>query len=319
MEYEDIYVDTESAIDVELFDNELLNIEDIDLLDKITIIPIRYRPVFPGTITPVIISNSKYIKIIEEVMRESRTIGIVMVKDDEKEEVTIEDLYKNGTVSIIFRKINLPDGSINVLINSVKRFRIKSMVLDGFEIVADVEYLNDILPNKKNIVLKALTKEVLSKLKLLSDDNPLFTEEMKLTMLNVDEPGRIADYVVSILNLEKEQYQKILETTNVKNRLSLVLGILHKEIDVMNVQKKIQTRIDNRVDKQQREYFLREQLKEIKIELGMEEDEQVLLIKELKGKFDKLNLEDEVKERFFPYLGMKELLIKLTSKNQRKF
>ena len=296
MEFEDIFFDTESSIDIELVDNEYL-IADEDLPSNITIIPIKYRPVFPGTITPLIISNNKYIKIIENIMANSQTVGVVMVKDDEKEDIEIKDLYEYGTVAKIFRKMNLPDGGMNVLINSVKRFKIKKSSVHKGQIVADVEYLNDILPSKKNIVLKALTKEVLSKLKLLSDDNPLFTEEMKLTMINVDEPGRIADYVISILNVEKEQYQKVLETINVKSRLSLVLAALHKELDVMTIQKKIQTRIDNRVDKQQRDYFLREQLKEIKVELGMEDDEQTVLINEMKEKAKQLTLIDEVKEK----------------------
>ena len=94
-----------------------------------------------------------------------------------------------------------------MLINSIKRFRIKRIISDEPYILADVEYLDDIVADKKSIEFKAITREVLCKLKMLSDNNPLFTEEMKLTMLNVDEPGKIADFVTSILNIEKNEYQ----------------------------------------------------------------------------------------------------------------
>lgn len=103
---------------------------------------------------------------------------------------------------------------LNVLINSVKRFRIKDVIEKKKNLLAEVEYLDDVVDKKAKMEIKAYTREVLSQLKLLSDNNPLFTEEMKLTMLNVEEPGKIADFVTSLLNIEKHEYQDVLETIN---------------------------------------------------------------------------------------------------------
>ena len=134
-------------------------------------------------------------------------------------------------------------------------------------------------------------------MKLLSENNPLFTEEMKLTMLNVDEPGKIADFVTSILSVEKHEYQDILETLNVKKRLIKVLRLLHRELEVMTVQKRIQNRINDKIERQQKDYFLREQLKAIKQELGIGEDERSLEVKDIRKKIEALELKGEALEK----------------------
>ncbi len=284
------------AIDTEILEGDLVALDQV-LPDQLYLIPIRYRPIFPGIVTPLIISQGRFTRVIDKVLNDSRTIGLVLIKDDDKGEIDFEDLYRYGTAARVLKKINLPDGGVNVLINSVKRFRIKREVEKKKNLVAEVEYLEDILDKKGKIEIKAYTREVLSKLKLLSDNNPLFTEEMKLTMLNVEEPGKIADFVTSILNIEKQEYQDVLETLDVKQRLVRVLHLLHKEMEVMEVQKKIQHQISDKIDRQQREYFLREQLRAIKTELGIDEDERSVEVRDMKKKVEDLALKGEVKDK----------------------
>ncbi|TAL32466.1 MAG: endopeptidase La [Spirochaetes bacterium] len=287
--------DKDIQIDTQLFESDLIAIDQI-LPAQIYIIPIRYRPIFPGIVTPLIISEGRFTDAIEKVLNTTRTIGLVLLKDDNVEDIVPRELYTYGTAAKILKKINLPDGGINVLINSIKRFTIKKIISEKPHIIAEVEYLDD-EQVKKNMELKALTRAVLSQLKMLSENNPLFTEEMKLTMVNVDEPGKIADFVTSILNLEKSEYQDILETVNVKKRLEKVLRLLQKELEVLSIQKKIQTQINDKIDKQQREYYLREQLKAIKSELGMEEDERTREIRDMRKKLADLVLTGEAKEK----------------------
>lgn len=303
MDIDDIILEkNEISIDTELLENDLVAIDQV-LPTKLYIIPIRYRPIFPGIITPLIISNGRFTDVIDTVIHDTRTIGLVLIKDDNKDEISAGDLYNFGTAAKILKRINLPDGGLNVLINSIKRFRIKRILSDDPYILADIEYLNDHVVDKKSIEFKATTREVLSKLKLLTDNNPLFTEEMKLTMLNVDEPGKIADFVTSILNIEKNEYQTILETLDVKKRLQKVLRLLHKEIEVLSVQKRIQGTINEKIDKQQRDFFLREQLKAIKNELGIEDDERSRDLKSLRKKMVELELEGEIREKMEEELG----------------
>jgi len=297
MDINDIIIDPgDIPIDTEIFENELVAIDHV-LPSRLYLIPIRYRPIFPGIVTPLIISQGRFTDTIDRVLNDTRTIGLVLIKDDDKDEIDSKEIYRYGTASRILKKINLPDGGVNVLINSLKRFRIKKIIFEKKYIIADVEYLDDLKFNGKSIELKALTREVLGQLKLLSENNPLFTEEMKLTMLNVDEPGKIADFVTSILNIEKDEYQEVLETLNVKKRLDMVLQLLHKELEVLAVQKKIQNLINDKIDRQQRDFFLREQLKAIKQELGIEGDEKALEISEMRRKAGELQLSGEVLEK----------------------
>ncbi|TFH41394.1 MAG: endopeptidase La [Chrysiogenales bacterium] len=297
MDFDDIIVDkSDISIDAELLESDLLSIGQV-LPQKLYIIPIRYRPIFPGIITPLIISHGRFSDAIDRVIHDTRTIGLVLIKDDNKDEIEAGDLFRFGTAAKILKRINLPDGGLNVLINSVQRFRIQKIVAREPYIVSEVDYIEDSGADKKNLEFKALTREVLSKLKTLSDNNPLFTDEMKLTMLNVDEPGKIADFVTSILNVEKNEYQDILETESVKKRLRKVLHLLHKEIEVLSVQKRIQNNINEKIDRQQRDFFLREQLKVIKLELGIEEDDRSREMKELRKKIDELGLEGEIREK----------------------
>ena len=282
-------------IDAQLLEGDLLSVDRI-LPSQLYIIPIRYRPIFPGIVTPLIISHGRFSEAVDRALPSSRTIGLLLLKDDELENIGANDLFQFGTASKILKKINLPDGGINVLINSVKRFVIKKVVSEKPHIVAEVSYIDEEQP-KKNMELKALTRAVLTQLKLLSENNPLFTEEMKLTMVNVEEPGKIADFVASMLSLEKQEYQSILETVQVRRRLEMVLQLLHKEMEVHTLQKKLQGFISDKMDKQQREFFLREQLKAIKTELGMEEDERANEIKEMKRKAEQLSLKGEAKEK----------------------
>ena len=297
MEPEDYMLDNNDiVVDTDLLESELITM-DQNLPNRLYLIPIRYRPIFPGIVTPLIISQGRFTDAIDKVLNDTRTVGLVLIKDDDKEEIDAGDLYDYGTAVKILKKINLPDGGINVLINSVKRFRISNIVKHRRFLIADVEYLEDMGYNRRSLEIKALTREVLGQIKMLSENNPLFTEEMKLTMLNVDEPGKIADFVTSILNVEKDDYQDILETLHVKKRLIKVLRLLHLELEVMTVQKRIQNRINDKIERQQKDYFLREQLKAIKQELGMGEDERSHEVREMKKKIEALALKGEVLEK----------------------
>ncbi|MCX7679905.1 MAG: endopeptidase La [Spirochaetes bacterium] len=293
--FPDETLEPDVQFETEFLESDLISI-DKALPGQLYIIPIRFRPIFPGIVTPLIISAGRFAESIEKIISSSMTVGLVLLRDDDAAEIRMADLYSFGTAAKVLKKINLPDGGINVLINSVKRFRILDTVSEKKHLIANVEYLDD-CDFRRNVELKALTRAVLSQLKMLSENNPLFTEEMKLTMVNVEEPGKIADFVTSILNLEKHEYQDILETLSVKKRLEKVLRLLNKEMEVLNIQKKIQNQINEKIDKQQREFFLREQLKIIRSELGLDEDEKNREIREMRKRAEALQLVGEVKEK----------------------
>ncbi len=260
---------------------------------KLNILPIGGRPIFPGVFTPLMISSNEDIKVIEESIANDGFIGIVMLKND-LENPTSLDLHKIGTVARIIKKINLPDGGLNVFVSTLQRFRIRKILNTANPIVATVEYLEDVEDNTFEV--KALTRALISEMKEISENNPMFSEEMRLNMVNIDNPGKIADFIVSILNIDKESQQKVLEMENVHKRLEQVLIFIKKEQEILRMQKRIQNELNEKVEKNQREYFLREELKSIQEELGIAGNSQTSDFQKFKSKIDSFKFSGEIKE-----------------------
>lgn len=228
--------------------------------------PVRHRPVFPGMVTPLVIAEGKLAEAIENVHKQNQYLGLVLQHDDTSAQVTPEQLYRVGTAARILKRINLPEGGMHLLVNSLERFKIVEFLHSSPQILAKVEY--QIEPNEvRDKELIALMRSVLNQAKEMMTENPYFTEEMKLTLVNVEEPGKIADFVASVLNLKREEFQEILETFDVRRRLERVLQFLARELDLVKLQRKIQGKVNQGVEHHQREYYLREQLKAIKSEL----------------------------------------------------
>ena len=159
---------------------------------------------------------------------------------------------------------------------------------------AAVEYLDD--EESDTFEVKALTRALISEMKEVSENNPLFSEEMRMNMVNIDNPGKIADFIASILNVEKEEQQTILETINVRQRMEKVLVFIKKEQELLKVQKKIQSEINEKVEKNQREYFLREEMRSIQEELGENAAGNATEYQKFKTKIEEFQFSGEIKE-----------------------
>ncbi|MBP5520111.1 MAG: endopeptidase La [Treponema sp.] len=263
------------------------------LPNKLTLIPLSGRPIFPGIFTPLMINSADDVRVVEEAYEKEGFIGIVMLKND-AESPTVSDLHKVGTAARIIKKVNLPDGGINIFISTVKRFKIRKILHNAAPMAAAVEYLED--EEADTFEVKALTRALISEMKEVSENNPLFSEEMRLNMVNIDNPGKIADFISSILNVEKEEQQKILETVNVRQRMEQVLVFIKKEQELLRVQKKIQSELNDRIEKNQREYFLREEMRSIQEELGETPEGNDTDYQKFKKKIAEFNFEGEIKE-----------------------
>jgi ATP-dependent Lon protease len=233
---------------------------------EIFILPVRHRPVFPGMVTPLVIAEGKLAEAIENVHKQNQYLGLVMQHDDTQSEVGPDHLYNVGTAAKILKRINLPEGGMHLLVNSLERFKITSFLNTQPQMMARVEYQIE-ATEVRDKELIALMRSVLNQAKEMMAENPYFTEEMKLTLINVEEPGKIADFVCSVLNLKKEEFQEILETFDIRRRLERTLQFLARELDLVKLQRKIQGKVNQGVETNQREYYLREQLKAIKNEL----------------------------------------------------
>jgi ATP-dependent Lon protease len=273
-------------------DQSIIPIEQL-LPNKLPLVALMGRPIFPGIFTPIMIGNPTDVKVVEDAAAGDAMVGLVMLQN-ETETPAITDLYTVGTVAKIVKKINLPDGGLNIFISTLKRFKVKKTLHPSNPIVAAVEYLEEEEDNTSEV--KALTRALISEMKQISENNPLFSEEMRLNMINIDHPGKIADFIASILNIEKAEQQKILEILNVRKRMEQVLVFIKKEQELLRIQKKIQREINEKIEKSQRDYFLKEELKAIKTELGMTTDAKSSDYQRFKDKFDSFKFEGEIKE-----------------------
>lgn len=263
------------------------------LPNKLFLIGLNGRPIFPGIFTPLMINNSDDIKTVEQAFDSDGFIGLVLTNND-VENPAISDLYDVGTVARIIKKINLPDGGINIFVSTIKRFKIKKCLNSKLPVVAAVSYLDD--EEDDTFEVKALTRALISEMKEISENNPLFSEEMRLNMVNIDHAGKIADFIASILNIDKTEQQKVLEQVNVRARMEQVLVFIKKEQELLRIQKKIQNELNEKVEKNQREYFLREELKSIQEELGIGADGEGSDYFKFKKAIDALGFTDELKE-----------------------
>jgi ATP-dependent Lon protease len=266
---------------------------DMMLPNKIPIIPLNGKPIFPGIFTPLMLGSQDDIQTIDDAIQSDGMVGLVLVRG-ETEKPKASDLHNVGTVAKIVKRINLPDGSVNIFISTLKRFKIKKALSKEQPIMAAVEYVDDQGEGPDEI--KALTRALLSEMKQVSENNPLFSEEMRLNMINIDHPGKIADFIASILNIDKDEQQKILEMFDIRERMERVLMSIKREQELLKIQKRIQGEINEKVEKSQRDYFLREELKAIKQELGMPADAKGSDFQRFKEKLESFGFKGEVKE-----------------------
>jgi ATP-dependent Lon protease len=235
------------------------------------VLPINHPIVYPTLLAPFLVTQPRFVAMIEEAINRQRVIGLLLTRQgDPKDDTKPEDLYDVGVAVKIVKRLKMPDGSVNLLVHSMKRFRTRKILSDSPYIVAETEYLDDI--QERSVEMDALTRTVVSHVKKLSEVNPFFTEEMRLAMINAPGPATVGDLVAFALALPKADAQDFLETRSVKDRFEKLLLHLRKEQDLADIQRKINEDVNAKINKLQREFFLKEQLKTIKRELGMEED-----------------------------------------------
>ena len=274
-------------------EQELMPVEQT-LPRNLFILPLVGNPIFPGLFTPLVVESKEDIEIVNQALNHGGNIGLLLVKDENKIDYESENMYRVGTVAKIIKRIKLPDGGMNIFISTLKRFQVKEFHTGGKFIVADVTYLEDIEDNPTE--LKAWTRQLINETKKLSRGNPLFTEEMRLNMVNIDQSGKMADFIASIINIERKGQQRILETLNVRRRMERVLVHIKKEQQVLQMQEQIQSRVNSKLEKNQREYFLREELKHIQQELGLTSDPRTAIFEKISKQISELHLEGEVAE-----------------------
>jgi len=271
---------------------------------QLPIVPLNHRPLFPKMQVPMIVDNDPLKDMLIETSKaNNKFVGLVLRKPTANEEddrpARGSDLYNVGVIAEIFDlQQPHPKGPIQVLLGALERFRITDIVQNTPHIVASVDYLFE-TEMARNDELKAYSLAVVKSLKELIQLNPLHREEMALLMAQspVNEPGRLADFAAAMTSSEPRELQEVLAATRIRTRLGKVLLLLTKEIDISKLQVKISKQIEEKLTTQQRQFFLREQLKAIKKELGLEKEGKEAEAERFEKRIKKLTLTDEARER----------------------
>ena len=267
--------------------------KEIEIPDNLPVLPVRDIVVFPYMILPLFVGREMSIKAIEFALSSNRMVLLVTQKDVNNENPTPEDLFSVGTVALVMRMLKLPDGRVKILVQGLSKAKALSYSQTEPFFKADIEKIEDQKYEKLTIEDEALIRNVKGQLeKVVSLGKSILPDIMGIVE-NIEDPGRLADLVASNMGLKTEQSQEILEITDTVQRLKRVSEILAREIELLTVQHKIQSDARGEIDKTQREYFLREQLKAIQKELG-DIDERAEEIREFRKKIEDAKMPEKV-------------------------
>lgn len=253
----------------------IMSLEDDDpskdkLKAEMPILPLRNTVLYPGVVIPITVGRDKSIKAVKDAYKADKVVGVVAQQDSNVEDPDSKDLFKIGTVARIIKMLKMPDGSSTVIIQGRQRFRIKHIITDDPYIKAEVEPLKDIEPtNQKEfqIVVDSI-KELAAEIIKLSPNIP---SEASIVLKNIDNPTFLMHFISSNLNNTNSEKQEMLEMDDLHERAQTVLKYLHNELQLLELRNKIQSKVKNDIEKQQKDYFLHQQLKTIQEELGGDE------------------------------------------------
>ncbi len=268
---------------------------EIEIPDSLPILPVRDVVIFPYMILPLFVGRDISINAIEKAMESNKLILLVSQKDLNVEIPVVDDLYTVGTVGTILRMLKLPDGRLKILIQGLTKAKVTDFVQTDPYYIGDIEKITDQEQPEITLEVEALmrnVKELVDKSLALGKS---FLPDIIVLIENIEEPGRLADLVASNLGLKSDQAQELLEETDPLIRLKKISEILNREVELLLVQQKIQSDVKGEIDKTQREYFLREQLKAIQKELG-EIDEKTEEVMDLRDKIKKAKMPEKVEK-----------------------
>ncbi|HZD60743.1 MAG TPA: endopeptidase La [Anaerolineae bacterium] len=268
--------------------------DEITIPEELPLIPLRDMIIFPNLVVPLFVGREKSIQALEAAMKEEHVVALVTQKMAELQEPELEDLYQIGTAATIMQELKIPDGTAKALVEGLSRIEIVeyTQVEPYFRVKVRV------LPEQveKDIEVEALMRNLVSQFEHAASLGKPIPQEVLLATANIDEPSRLADFIAFHLTLKIDEKQQIIEAINARDRLELVSVFLSRELEILEIGSKIQSRVKEQLTKTQKEYFLREQLKAIQQELGGI-DEQASEIEELRSKIKAAKMPKQVNEK----------------------
>jgi ATP-dependent Lon protease len=258
------------------------------------LLPLRDTVVFPDSMTPLAIGQERSIRLVDEAVAGDRTIALVASRSAEDDAETAEDLYDVGVAAVIHKMIRVPDGTLRVLVQGLSRVKLEGLEQAEPYLTGRFSELPDEPGREKEV--EALARNVEALFGRIISLVPYLPEELELAAANADSPSALANLIASTMRLKTEEKQELLAETNVEERLRKLTVILNRELEVFELGTKIQSQVQSEMEKSQREYFLRQQLKAIQEELG-EGDEQQAELAELRAQIEEAHLPEEAEKQ----------------------
>jgi ATP-dependent Lon protease len=273
---------------------------DQPLPEALPILPLRETVTYPETLTPLAVGQERSIQLVNDVLGGNRMLVMVASRDAELERPGPDDLFDVGVAGFVARMIKIPDGSLRVLVQGMQRVELGAYVAEQPYLVARVEQLPDVV--NEGPELEALARNVQRTFSEIVEQIPYLPEELQLAVANIDDPSALAHLIGGALRIDTAEKQLLLEEVDVGKRLRHLSQILARELEVVQLGSQIQSRVQSEVDKGQREFFLRQQLKAIQDELG-EEDEQAAEVAEMQEKIEAAKLPEQARKAADRELG----------------
>src|SRR6185369_7977275 len=261
---------------------------------RVPLLPLRDIIVFPHMVVPLFVGRQKSIRALEEAMSKQKYVLLAAQRDAKTNDPGESDIYEVGTLGTVVQLLRLPDGTVKVLVEGKKRARILRYVPNPDFFLVDVEEIEEICEGTTEV--EALIRSVNSTFEHYVKLNKKIPPETIMSVASITEPARLADTIVAHLGVKLEDKQTLLEMTNPAERLEKVLGFMRSEIEILEVEKRIRSRVKKQMEKTQKEYYLNEQMRAIQKELG-EKDEFKNEIQELEEKIKQKKMSAEAREK----------------------
>ncbi|SDC75958.1 MULTISPECIES: endopeptidase La [unclassified Candidatus Frackibacter] len=269
-------------------------IKEVNIGDELPLLVLRGLVVFPHMVIPLLVGRDKSIEALEEAMVEDRLILLAAQKDETVEEPEVDEIYNMGTIAEVKQLVKLPDGTIKILVEGLARAKIDEFLQEDPHFKVKIKEIE--AEEEKTDEIEALMRSLINLFEDYVKLNKKLPPETMMTIVNVEDPGRLVDIMVSHMSLKVKQEQQILEALSYEDRLEELYKVLSKEIEVLKTEEKISSRVRSQVEKRQKEYYLKEQLKAIKKELG-EDSDISNEIEEYKEKIKEAELPEEVEKK----------------------
>lgn len=267
-----------------------------ELPDSMPILPLRNTVLFPGVVFPITVGRDKSLRLINEVYKGDKKIGVVSQKDESIEEPGVNDLNRIGTVASIIKMLKMPDGNTTVIIQGKKKFELVEMISEEPYFRARIKNFKESLPEKGDKEFEALISSLKDLAIKIIEISPNIPTEASFMLKNIESDSFLVNFIASNLNVDLQEKQSLLSIPDLRERAEKVLGLLDKELQMIQLKNDIRNKVKVDIDKQQRDYFLHQQMKTIQDELGDNPIKEE--IEEMKKKAAKKLWSDEVKNGF---------------------